>query len=128
MRPAWKAITPLVSRHLLRAENGSQVSKLRSGRRALKCYLNASEIDRLLDAAKDGPNCIRDYTLVLLTYRHELHPFEAVRLQRVEVNIREARTLVSRANGSMDSQPLTAEELTRSKTTSLCATITFRGF
>ena len=77
----------------------------------LKGYLEASEIDRLLDAAKRGPNCIRDHTLVLLTYRHGLHPFEAVRLQRDEVNLSEARILVRRANGSMDSQPLTADEL-----------------
>jgi len=77
----------------------------------LNDYLQPSEIDRLLDAARESPNGIRDYTLVLLTYRHGLHSFEAVRLQRDQVNLSEARILVRRAKGSMDSQPLTADEL-----------------
>lgn len=74
-------------------------------------YLRPSDIDRLLDAARESPNGIRDYTLVLLTYRHGLHAFEAVRLQRDEVNLSEARILVRRAKGCVNSQPLTADEL-----------------
>ena len=73
-------------------------------------YLRLSEIDRLLDAARGSPNGICDYTMVLLTYRHGLHAFEAVRLQRDEVNLSEARILVRRAKG-LDSQPLTADEV-----------------
>ena len=74
-------------------------------------HLRPSDINRLLDATRESPNGIRDYTLVLLTYRHGLHAFEAVRLQRDEVNLREARILVRRAKGSVDIQPLTADEL-----------------
>ena len=74
-------------------------------------YLPPSEIDRLLDAARDSQNGVRDYPLVLLTYRHGLHSFEAVRLQRDEVDLSEARILVRRAKGPTDSQPLTADEL-----------------
>ena len=68
--------------------------ELRMGRKLQSCeaveaherlndYLDPSEIDRLLDAAKDGPNGIRDYMLVLLTYRHGLRSCEAVRLRRL---------------------------------------------
>lgn len=78
----------------------------------LNDYLEPSQIDRLLDAAKDSPNGIRDYTLVLLTYRHALRPCEAVRLQRDQINLSEARIFVRRAKGSIDSQqPLMADEL-----------------
>ena len=92
-------------------ERNLQSLKVVDAHEHLNAYLPPSEIDRLLDAARHSPNGIRDYTLVLLTYRHGLHSFEAVRLQRDEVNLSEAQILVRRAKGSMDSQPLTADEL-----------------
>jgi site-specific recombinase XerD len=46
-----------------------QSSEVADAHERLNDYLEPSEVDRLLDAARDSPNGIRDYALVLLTYR-----------------------------------------------------------
>ncbi len=77
-----------------------------------KNYLDQAEVERLLEAAKEGRHGERDYALLLLTYRHGLRVSEAVGLKLGDVNLKEARLWVERAKGSLDTeQPLAGDEL-----------------
>jgi site-specific recombinase XerD len=77
-----------------------------------KNYLDPGEVERLLEAAKEGRHGERDHALLLLTYRHGLRVSEAVGLKRGDANLKEARLWVKRAKGSLDTeQPLAGDEL-----------------
>ena len=77
-----------------------------------KNYLDPGEVERLLEAAKEGRHGERDHALLLLTYRHGLRVSEAVGLKLGDVNVKEARLWVKRAKGSLDTeQPLAGDEL-----------------
>ena len=56
-----------------------------------KDFLNASEIDRLLDGAKEGRHGTRDHLLMLMISRHGLRVSEAITLRRDNVNLQGAR-------------------------------------
>ena len=77
-----------------------------------KDYLDESEIDRLLDAAKDDRHGIRDHLLLLMIYRHGLRVSEAIGLRLDAVNLKEAKVFVSRSKGSLSvEQPVYGDEL-----------------
>jgi type 1 fimbriae regulatory protein FimB len=77
-----------------------------------KDYLDPSEVERLLDAAKEGRHGARDHALLLLMYRHGLRAAEAVGLKLDNVNLREARLWVKRVKNSLSTeQPIKGDEL-----------------
>jgi type 1 fimbriae regulatory protein FimB len=77
-----------------------------------KDFLNADEIDRVLDAAKGSRHGPRDHLLLLMMYRHGLRVSEAVRLRRDDVNLDQARLWVERKkNGLSVEHPIPGDEL-----------------
>jgi type 1 fimbriae regulatory protein FimB len=77
-----------------------------------KDFLNPSEMDRLLEAAKDGRNGERDHLLFLMMYRHGLRVSEAIALRQEQVNLRKAKLWVRRlGNGLSGEHPIADDEL-----------------
>jgi site-specific recombinase XerD len=75
-------------------------------------FLTATEVDQLLKAAREGRFGVRDYAMLLLTYRHGLRVSELVSLSRQDVTLDEARIWVDRLKGGLaTSQPLQGDEL-----------------
>ena len=80
------------------------------GHERAKDFLNDSEMDRLLEAAKkDG---IRDHLLMLMMYRHGLRVSEVTALRRDDANLSQARLWVRRLkNGLSVEHPIPGDEL-----------------
>lgn len=75
-------------------------------------YLTEAEVDRLLKAAKYGRTGHRNYTLILLAYRHGLRRQEICDLQWSQIDLDAARIHVKRIkNGENSVHPLYRTEL-----------------
>ena len=75
-------------------------------------FLRESEMDSLLDAAKKARFGSRDYTMLLLMYRHGLRVSELITMRRDAIDLNSGRIWVKRKkSGLSTSQPLGGDEL-----------------
>jgi type 1 fimbriae regulatory protein FimB len=77
-----------------------------------KNFLTESEIKKFLDAARKGRHSIRDYCLMLMTYRHGLRVSELIDIRLKDLDFDSARIFVRRVKGSFSThQPIEGDEL-----------------
>jgi type 1 fimbriae regulatory protein FimB len=94
------------------SEHRNVPSPLDTTDRRPKDFLTEAEMSRLLTAAKQSRYGSRDYTLILLAYRHGLRVSELVGMRLDQVNLHEGRVWVKRLKGSLDTdQPLQGDTL-----------------
>jgi type 1 fimbriae regulatory protein FimB len=77
-----------------------------------KDFLTDVEMHRFLDAARRGRHGVRDYLLMLMTYRHGLRVSELVDLRLRDLDLDTGRLYVRRKKGSLSThQPLEGDEV-----------------
>jgi site-specific recombinase XerD len=75
-------------------------------------HLFASEVERLIEAAKDNRNGHRDATMIRMAYRHGLRAKELVELAWTQINLDEGVITVKRAKGGRTGDhPLLGDEM-----------------
>lgn len=77
-----------------------------------KDFLSEVEVKSLLEAAKKSRHSRRNYTLLLMIYRHGLRVSEAINIKRSDVNLKESRIWVSRLKSGLSVEhPISGDEL-----------------
>lgn len=77
-----------------------------------KDYLTDSEMRRFLDAARSGRHGTRDYSMMLMAFRHGLRVSELIDIRIVDLDLVTARLFVRRKKGSLSThQPIEGDEL-----------------
>lgn len=77
-----------------------------------KNFLTEAEIKKFLNAAREGRHSIRDYCLMLMTYRHGLRVSELTDIRLKDLDLDSTRIFVRRVKGSLSThQPIEGDEL-----------------
>lgn len=80
--------------------------------RTRKDFLTSAEIDSFLAAARRGRYGIRDYAMMLMSYRHGLRVSELIDIRMADIDLASSRLFVNRLKGSLStSQPIEGDEL-----------------
>jgi type 1 fimbriae regulatory protein FimB len=80
--------------------------------RVRKDFLTSAEMDSFLAAARGGRYGVRDYAMMLLSYRHGLRVSELIDIRIAEIDLATSRLFVKRLKGSLStSQPIEGDEL-----------------
>ena len=78
----------------------------------VKDFLDPSEVDRLLAAAKDSRHGIRDHLIMLMMYRHGLRVSETINLRLKALNLKQSSVWIKRVKNSLSTQqPIAGDEL-----------------
>ena len=80
-----------VNRRNVESAPKSRVGDTTDAHERCKNFLDDTEMEKLLDAAKRGRHGTRDHLLMLMMYRHGLRVSEAIGLRRDQVNLAQAR-------------------------------------
>jgi type 1 fimbriae regulatory protein FimB len=77
-----------------------------------KDFLTEAEMKRFLEAARQGRHGVRDYLMMLMTYRHGLRVSELVDLRLKDLDLDTGHLYVRRKKGSLSThQPIEGDEL-----------------
>ncbi|HWN98698.1 MAG TPA: tyrosine-type recombinase/integrase [Blastocatellia bacterium] len=77
-----------------------------------KDFLTSAEMDLFLAAARGGRYGVRDYAMMLLSYRHGLRVSELIDIRIADIDLATSRLFVKRLKGSLStSQPIEGDEL-----------------
>ena len=77
-----------------------------------KNFLTEAEIENFLKAARRGRHRIRNFAMLLLTFRHGLRVSELINIRTADVDLDTGRLFVRRLKGSLStSQPLEGDEI-----------------
>lgn len=77
-----------------------------------KDFLTEAEMNRLLEAARQGRHGVRDYLMMLMAYRHGLRVSELIDIRLKDLDLETARLYVRRKKGSLSThQPVEGDEL-----------------
>jgi type 1 fimbriae regulatory protein FimB len=77
-----------------------------------KNFLTEAEMANFLKAARKGRHSIRNFAMLLLTFRHGLRVSELINMRMADVDLDSGRLFVRRLKGSLStSQPLEGDEI-----------------
>jgi type 1 fimbriae regulatory protein FimB len=77
-----------------------------------KNFLTEAEMGNFLKAARKGRHSVRNFAMLLLTFRHGLRVSELINMRMADVDFDSGRLFVRRLKGSLStSQPLEGDEI-----------------